>query len=619
MISRLPLLPIWAKRLLAAGFDFVLIWFIVWLSFSLRLGEPVSLFGQWGALLFLAPLIATPACFYVGLYRIVVRHINLRVLRVIIQAITLSVIVWAAAALLLQFTDLPRSVILIYWFLACLTIAGSRLLVQALLRRRRGAAAAIYGADASGAQLALALHNDEQLRPTLFLDDNPDLQGRNVAGLYVHRPQEFAELQKKHDIREVLIAIPVKTRQERARLINSFSAYSVRVRVLPLLSEMVRGAVRLSDMQTVQADDLLGRDSVHVDCREPGEEIAEHTILLTGAGGSIGSELCRQICLLRPKRLLLLEHSEHALYNIMRRLTEMDSPPPESSLQAILGSVNDRTLLHRVIRDNKVRTIYHAAAYKHVSIVEDNVLAGIDNNVFGTMKAAQLAMREGVERFVLISSDKAVRPSGIMGASKRLAEMILQALAHTSPATCFSMVRFGNVLDSSGSVVPLFRELINQRRPLPVSHPDMTRYFMTIEEAAQLLIRAGLMAEGGEVFVLDMGEAVRIDDLARKMVRLSGLTIKDAEHPEGDIEIIYTGEKPGEKIHEELLIGNDAQPTAHPKILRCREVFLPWPQLEGRLQALRRRLASSDADEAKRLLLDIIRIDHQQPGIGHSA
>lgn len=605
-LDRLPLLPVWEKRLIAAGFDFFLIWFVLWLSFSLRLGEPIALFGQWGILLPLAAVIAMPVFFYAGLYRIVVRHLGPRALFVIARAVTLAVLVWTALALFLQFTDLPRSVILIYWLMACFAIASSRLVLQGLLRHHGGEAAAIYGAGTAAVQLAAALQNDHSLRPVFFLDDSPDLQGRDVAGLHVYEPQAFSRLQKKYHVREVLIAVPVETRRERARLIDLFSSYSVRVRVLPLLSEMVRGTVQLSDFQTVQSNDLLGRDSLQTDLRVLREQIAGHAILVTGAGGSIGSELCRQVYGLQPGRLVLLEHSEHALYKLARCLSEMED---DGRLHApplmVLGSVNDRALLDGVIKENKVHTIYHAAAYKHVSIVEDNVLAGINNNVFGTLNAAQAAMQTGVERFILVSTDKAVRPSSVMGASKRLAEMILQALMERSSDTCFSMVRFGNVLDSSGSVVPLFRELINQRKPLPVTHPDMARYFMTIEEATELVMQAGSMAQGGEVFVLDMGKAVRIDDLARKMIRLSGLTVKNDDNPDGDVEIVYTGEKPGEKIHEELLIGDNVQATAHPKILCCREVFQPWPQLQASLQRLRRWIDDGNAVEARRLLMEI--------------
>lgn len=602
-IDYLPLLPRWAKYVVAASFDFFLIWFILWLSFSLRLGESIALFGQWGILLVLAPVIAVPVYFYAGLYRIVVRHSGLPALFIMMRAVTLAVIVWTAVALFLQFTNLPRSVILIYWFFSYLAVAGSRLVLHALLRRHGGDAAVIYGADASGAQLAVALQHDDSLRPMFFLDDNVDLQGRNVAGLQVHKPQAFPYLYKKYHIGEVLIAIPLKTRQQRARLINFFSSYSVRVRVLPLVSAMVRGTVRLSDFQMVQTDDLLGRDSVQLDRRALRQGFAGNAVLVTGAGGTIGAELCRQIAALKPRQLILLEHSEHALYNITRQLAELGS----CSFTTVLGSVNDRYLLDRVMKEHRVHTIYHAAAYKHVSIVEDNVLSGIHNNVFGTLNLAQSAMHAAVKRLVLISTDKAVRPRSMMGASKRLAEMILQALMEQSATTCFSMVRFGNVLDSSGSVVPLFRELINQRKPLPVTHPEMTRYFMTIAEAVELVIQAGLMAQGGEVFVLDMGEAVRIDDLARRMVRLSGLTVKDADHPDGDIEIVYTGEKPGEKIHEELLIGGDVQATAHAKILCCREVLQPWSQLQESLQQLHQKLPAGDADGARRLLMEIIK------------
>jgi FlaA1/EpsC-like NDP-sugar epimerase len=477
----------------------------------------------------------------------------------------------------------------------------------------------IYGAGSAGRQLALGLSSNKEMLVRGFIDDDPQLQGRTVNGMSVYSNKELLHLIRRLDITDVLLAIPSASQERRSEIITSLSGCGIRVRTLPGLMDIASGRVRVQDLHDLDMTDLLGRAVVPPDTEMLEKNIRNMVVLVTGAGGSIGSELCRQIIKFSPKSLILIDISEHALYLIYEELKNIlieqknallstasqESIPSPSvdlpiKLVPCLASVRDSDLLLNIFRAHQPDIIFHAAAYKHVPLVEQNVAEGIRNNVFGTFTCAQASLECGVPHFILVSTDKAVRPTNVMGASKRIAEMILQAMTEIAMKsglpTNFSMVRFGNVLGSSGSVAPLFSSQISAGGPITLTHTEVTRYFMTIPEAAQLVIQASAMATGGDVFVLDMGEPVRIYDLATKMVYLSGLLVKDAAHPHGDIEIRVTGLRPGEKLYEELLIGNNPCPTDHPKIMKAHEEFLPWENLQAELERLNIGLDTSDEE-----------------------
>ena len=591
-------LPSRYKQLITVIFDLFIVPLSLWLAFWLRLGEPVALTGKLWPLFVVAPLLAIPVFAYQGLYRVVVRYLSYQVLWLVTKGVVVAVLAWALVALLLGIPGLPRSIVFIYGLLMFILVGIGRLAARHILKRSIGTRVAIYGAGAAGAQLAQALHYSTEVSPVAFLDDDPALKGSHVTGLRVYSLQDFKLVQERYGVKEVLIAIPLRTDKDRRECVNKFYPYAVRVRVMPQMSSLAQGRIGLADFQQVDVEDLLGRSPVPPQRDLLKANIEGQHVLVTGAGGSIGSELCRQIAELSPKRLVILEQSENALYEIEQSLSSsnVDRVP-------VLGSVLDRDLITMVLREHSIETLYHAAAYKHVPIVEDNVVEGVRNNAMGTRITAEAALQAGVSNFVLISTDKAVRPSSVMGASKRLAEMILQALSLEGQGnTCFSIVRFGNVLDSSGSVVPLFRRQISQRKPLTVTDPDATRYFMTVNEAVELVIQAGAMAKGGEIFVLNMGEPVKIGELARKMIHFSGLQEKDAAHPDGDIEVHYTGLKPGEKLNEELLADSNVLKTDHPKILWLQNVAPRWETLEPMLNELAAAVAARRSDEVRALL-----------------
>ena len=466
---------------------------------------------------------------------------------------------------------------------------------------------AIYGAGDAGARLSSVLLTTRAFDPVAFIDDNRSLQGRMVNGLKVYAPDELPELIKDCQIDRVLLALPSLTHRRRREILSSLEPLGVHVQTVPEFEQLVTGKAKVEDIQEVDVCDLLGRDSVPP---KPGlfeACIRDKVVMVTGAGGSIGSELCRQIIGLGPKRLVLFELSELALYNIERELrtaVEQSSLPVE--LVGLIGSGHHRQRMRDIMSAYRVQTVYHAAAYKHVPIVEQNVIEGIYNNVVTTWNAAEAAHETEVETFVLVSTDKAVKPTNVMGATKRFAEMVLQGLHRRGTKTRFCMVRFGNVLASSGSVVPLFNEQIKAGGPVTVTHPEVIRYFMTIPEAAQLVIQAGSMADGGEVFVLDMGKPVRICDLAKRMVHLMGLTVRDEQHPDGDIEIAFTGLRPAEKLYEELLIGNNVTGTQHPMILRAIEHSLPWDRIQWMLDEIQGAMARFDCARSLQLLKDVV-------------
>ncbi len=597
----------WQKRLIAAVYDFFVVLFALWFALSVRFGEPVSFDQiQWMILILLGAVIAVPCFFLARLYHLVVRYAGYQLLWIVVKGVTFAVLIWGTAVLMMRLPGFPRSVIFIYWFVAFVLVFSGRLVAQNLLRKSLGIPIAIYGAGSEGVQLAMALQHDANYRPVLFLDDNSELWGSHMMNLRVYPVDQFDGLCRQRGVKEIFVTIHFPTRSDRNRLLKRLQNYPVRVRVLPLFSQLARGKINIHDFERIDADDLLGREVVSPNATLLRKNITGKSVMITGAGGSIGSELCRQISNLAPSRIILLEHSEHVLYEIERSLKNKLPTDRQPQIVPVLGQVQDRKLVEEVLREQEVATIYHAAAYKHVALVEENTIQGLRNNAFGTLALAQSAIECDVEIFVLISTDKAVRPSGVMGVSKRLAEMILQALAAERQTPCFSMVRFGNVLDSSGSVIPLFRQQIAEGGPVTVTHQDMTRYFMTLKEAVGLTIQAGSMSQGGEVFVLDMGDPIKIDELARMMVSFSGLRVKDDKNPDGDIAIEYIGARRGEKITEELLTGDNAFATEHPKILCAKENFLPWEKLLRLLQEIESAIKVRDTETTLELLNQVL-------------
>jgi FlaA1/EpsC-like NDP-sugar epimerase len=522
------------------------------------------------------------------------------------------VLVLAAFDRFIASQQIPLSAFGIYWALALPWVGGSRFVARYLFVRRSGgkgtaARLAIYGAGDAGARVCSALLGGPDFEPVAFIDDKKSLQGSNINGIVVYGSESLPELVRRRRIDRILLAMPSASRRRRREILTSLEPLGLHVQSLPNLSDLISGRAQINELCDVDVSDLLGRDPVPPRPKLFGACIRGKCVLVTGAGGSIGSELCRQIIRLGPSRLVLFEMSELALYNIERELEELAAHDRLAvEIVPLLGNAHHRHRVREVLSTFGVQTVYHAAAYKHVPIVEHNVVEGIHNNVISTWYTAEAALETGVESFVLISTDKAVNPANVMGATKRLAELVLQALQERTTQTRFCMVRFGNVLASSGSVVPLFQEQIRRGGPVTVTHRDVIRYFMTIPEAAQLVVQAGSMAKGGDVFVLDMGRPVRIDDLARRLVNLMGLTVRDANNPDGDIEIEYTGLRTAEKLFEELLIGSNVTGTDHPMIMRAMEHRLAWPSMQQVLNDLLVALASFDCHRALALLTESV-------------
>lgn len=606
MLQKLVELPRNTKRALMLASDAVAIPVAYWLSFNLRLDFNYMSLQQSDWLLILATLILTMVLFArIGLYRAVVRYMGMEAGWAVVKGGLASTLILVAVAFIAH-VQLPRSVPFIYFMLLLVFVGGVRFVVRQLLqtvRRVRRRPVAIYGAGAAGTQALMSLLNSPEYKPVLFVDDDAKVQGRVFHGVEVVAPEAVASRIEQMNIKDMLLAFPSVSRSRRKEIIESISHLPVRIQTIPGMADLVSGKARIEEFRDVDIEDLLGRDPVEPDDKLMHANIRGKVVMVTGAGGSIGSELCRQIVLLEPRALVLFEQSEFSLYQIER---ELDVEPVDGAVKVpiypVLGSVLDKKLLESVVRSLGVQTVYHAAAYKHVPLVEFNVVAGIRNNLFGTLNVAKVADGCGIETCVLISTDKAVRPTNVMGASKRFAELVFQGMHKKQSKTCFSMVRFGNVLGSSGSVIPLFRQQIASGGPVTVTHPDIIRYFMTIPEAAQLVIQAGAMAKGGEVFVLDMGEPVRIADLARKMIALMGCTLKDDEL-DGDIEIVYSGLRPGEKLFEELLIGENVTPTPHPRVLRASEVSVEWEQLTHYLKELDRLCNEEDCEAIREMLM----------------
>ena len=612
-------LPRSTKRLVALSVDASVCVLTVWLAFYLRLGEFVSLSGAPFPAVVAALMFALPIFIVFGLYRAIFRYSGWPALMTVAQACAVYSLIYAAIFTAVGIDGVPRTVGLIQPLLLLLVVGGSRAmarywlggLYQSQLKMADSSKVLVYGAGDAGRQLAGAFGSASKMQVVGFLDDDERLQGRVLNGLTIYPPEDLLNLVTTLGISDVLLALPSITRKRRNEILNQMLQAKVSVRTLPSVSELVEGKVSTSDLRELDIEDLLGRDPVEPVSTLMQKNIADKVVLVTGAGGSIGSELCRQIMGAKPNTLLLVEQSEYVLYSIHQELLALD----ENSLTKIvplLGSVCDAERMRVIIGSWRPDTIFHAAAYKHVPLVEHNPVEGVKNNVFGTLTLAQTAIHFQVKDFVLISTDKAVRPTNIMGASKRLAEMILQALddgCHSQindVSTRFSMVRFGNVLGSSGSVVPKFRRQIKDGGPITLTHQDIERYFMTIPEAAQLVIQAGAMAEGGDVFVLDMGQPVKIFDLAKRMIDLSGLTLRDENNPDGDIGIEIIGLRPGEKLYEELLIGNNPIPTKHERIMQAKEAVTTWIELEKKLAELSQALATQDVKQVKQLLAQTV-------------
>ncbi|WP_040262166.1 polysaccharide biosynthesis protein [Pseudomonas massiliensis] len=629
-------LPRRQKRLLQVVVDILLVWLALWLAFVVRLGieDLISPLGDYMWLFIAAPVISIPLFIRLGMYRAVLRYFGNDALLTIAKAVTLAALILALA--IFWYSNhkamVPRSVIFNYWWLSLVILGGLRLamrqfflgdwfagqhLTSASSRDEGLTRVAVYGAGVAGNQLVAGLRMGRLMRPVAFIDDDPSLSRRVIAGLQVYKPRHIERMIEETGATEILLALPSSSRARRREILEFLESFPLHVRSVPNLSDLASGRVKVEDIQEIDIADLLGRDAV-----PPMDDLLEkcieaQVVMVTGAGGSIGAELCRQIICLKPSRLIIFDHGEYNLYCIneeLQKLLRRHSFNVE--ILPILGTVKDEVKLEQTMRTWKVETVYHAAAYKHVPIVEHNIAEGVLNNVFGTLYSAQAALRAGVPNFVLISTDKAVRPTNVMGSTKRMAELILQALsAEVAPRlfdqssnvahvnkTRFSMVRFGNVLGSSGSVIPLFHKQIRAGGPLTVTHPKITRYFMTIPEAAQLVIQAGSLGKGGEVFVLDMGEPVLIAELAEKMIKLSGLSVRSERNPYGDIAIEYTGLRPGEKLYEELLIGDNVSPTRHPMIMCANEEAFEWAEFKLLLEKLQAALRAEDLSQVRVLL-----------------
>ena len=601
------------KRTLMVLFDAFTVIASIFLAFSLRLGHFYYPTGNNHLLLIMiaSPILALPIFYAFGFYREVIRYVGFKALWQINQATTLYAVLWALISFMAVIEGIPRTVILINWSIVLMSVGGSRFFARWVLSQEditnplsQKRNVLIYGAGSAGRELCTALYQSSEYNPVAFVDNSVELYRQSINGLEVFNEDDIEDLIQKHNIKEVLLALPSISRRRRNEIIAILNPLPINVRSLPSVSELAQGKVKIDDLRDVSIKDLLGREPV-----KPNEELLKlkitgKVVLVTGAGGSIGSELCRQIILQKPKQLILYEINEFSLYNVEQEFDKIEMPHVE--ILPVLGSVRDRKRFQNVVKHFSVQTIYHSAAYKHVPLVEYNNSEGVLNNTFGTLIAAEVALAEKVETFVLISTDKAVRPTNTMGATKRIAELVLQALSKQESSTCFTMVRFGNVLDSSGSVIPLFKQQIKNGGPVTVTNANMVRYFMTIPEAVELVIQAGAMGKGGDVFVLDMGEPVRIYDLATKMIQLSGLQVLDEDNLDGDIEIKCIGLRPGEKLYEELLVGDNISQTDSLLIMRAEESMLDWEDLKPILDQLNEAINNSDQEKVRELLIEAV-------------
>jgi FlaA1/EpsC-like NDP-sugar epimerase len=608
MVERITNLSRSSKKLLMILIDSLAIILILLLSFSIRLGFWYYPQSDLLWVILGSPIIAIPIFIQFGLYRSVIRYIGFNTLWEVVKSVSLYAILWAVIGLLAAIDGIPRSVIVINWLLSIITIGGIRLVAHWVLSGYKNTYSKknvlIYGAGSAGRQLSIALTQSNEYLPVALIDDDLEIQGQSINGLEVYSAENLGNLIINKKVTEVFLAMPKLSRVRRNSIIDFISPHAVIVRSLPSLSELAQGKVKVEDLREINIKDLLGRVSVSANTSLLKIKITGKSVLVTGAGGSIGSELCRQILLLKPKKLILYDISESSLYQIDQELLSINNSDIE--IFPVIGSVLDRERMESIFNYYKVETLYHAAAYKHVPLVEFNQSQGILNNAIGTMLTAETAIMAKVETFVMISTDKAVRPTNVMGVTKRIAELVIQALSHEANATNFSMVRFGNVLDSSGSVIPLFRKQIKNGGPVTITDKNIVRYFMTISEAVELVIQSGAMSKGGDLFVLDMGEPVKIYDLAKKMIQLSGLKLRNKENPEGDIEIKYIGLRPGEKLYEELLVAGVTSKTENPLIMNAEEEMIDWSLLRPILLKLIEYSKLSDQKKIRKLLMEIV-------------
>jgi FlaA1/EpsC-like NDP-sugar epimerase len=617
------------KQLIMAVFDSITVIIVLLASFSLSINYWYWPKNEIFWVIFLSPFIAIPVFFSFRLYRSFVRYIGFKALSSIIQAVTLYSVIWGLISLMSNhplimsllgisadpfnggsyYVGISRSVILINWMLALIIIGGSRLLVRSLFENsnfnfnKNKNKVIIYGAGSSGRELSQALQSSIEYKHVAYIDDDSTKDGAYMGNVPIFSYKKIEQIINKYNPSEILLALPSISVKKRKKIIEKLSLLNLNVRSMPSVTQLAEGKVKIDDLLEIDVKDLLGRKPIEADYKLLKIKIENKVVMVTGAGGSIGSEICRQIINLKPNQLILFDISEASLYQIEQEIININA---NIEIIPILGSVCSPNKLQDIFDNYRVATIYHAAAYKHVPLVESNKMEGILNNVIGTMTLAKSAISSNVETFVLISTDKAVRPTNTMGATKRASELILQALAEIPSNTCFTMVRFGNVLDSSGSVIPLFKKQIRKGGPITVTDANIVRYFMTIPEAVELVIQAGAMSEGGDVFVLDMGEPVRIYDLAVKMIRLSGLKVLDEKNPDGDIEIKYTGLRPGEKLYEELLVGDNTFETDNKLIMKAKEIMINWSDLEPMLIQLREAALSSNRNKSQVLLQNIV-------------
>ena len=606
-------LPRSSKLIISLSIDILLCILTIWISFYLRLGE----FFPFGNPMILPSLIsiivAIPVFYLSGLYRTIFRYSGWPAMLTVSKSIFFYGVIFLIFISIITLKDVPRTIGIIQPLLLFFAVGGSRALVrfwigdlyQDRLKKSALPKAVIYGAGNSGRKLLIALENNKELEISCFVDDDLEKHGRVLSGKRIYSPNYLDKIVNQHKIAYLLLALPKITRYQRKEIINKVSKYNLSVRTLPSFVDIAKGKKGLSDLNELEIDDLLGREKVAPDQNLMKKNIKLKTVLITGAGGSIGSQICREVIRIGPKKLLLLDSNEYALYSILNEISLLKNKN-KVEIIPLLCSVQDKEKLNEILNNWYPDTVYHAAAYKHVPLVEHNLAEGVKNNVFGTLELALSCLRTGVSDFVFISTDKAVRPTNIMGATKRLGEICLQSLFANkteSEITKFSMVRFGNVLDSSGSVIPKFRKQIKERLPITLTDPKITRFFMTIKEASELVIQAGAMAKGGEVFLLDMGEPVKIYDLAKKMIQLSGLKLRDENNSKGDIDILITGLRPGEKLYEELLIENNSISTDHPKIFKAQDNFIPWNELSLQIKKLEEVVAKND----QRKIIEILK------------
>lgn len=608
MYFKIASLPRKYKVLIILLSDLFLIPLALWSAISLRLGAMYLPVDKANLFFIFLPLVTIFLFYRIGLYRIVIRYLDEKIIFTIFLGVSISALFLTTIIFLAKIEGVPRSSIIIYWVICVIYITLSRYLARGIIRQFernvnvRKQKVAIYGAGRAGLQTALAMINSNEYHPILFFDDNKDLQGTSIAGIRIFAADEAENILEEHDCHQLVLAIPSISLNKRKVLIKKFENKNIQLKIIPGLSEIVGNQINIENIREVGIEDLLGRDPVPAIETLIEKDIQRKVILVTGAGGSIGSELCRQILKRNPVKLILLEVNEYSLYQIERELL---SYTHEVEIVPILNSVLNTQTIKSLIQSEKVDIIYHAAAYKHVPLVEHNIISGVINNVFGTKSVLDAAVDTSVKKIILISTDKAVRPTNIMGATKRVSELVFQAYA-TRIKINLSMVRFGNVLGSSGSVIPLFKEQIKKGGPVTVTHPEITRYFMTIPEAAELVLQAGGMSQSGDLFVLDMGEPVKIIDLAKKMILLSGYTIRDKDNYEGEVEIKFTGLRPGEKLYEELLISNESVSTEHPRILKAREEFIAYDILEAKLQELKKNCEENNSVAAKTIVKELV-------------